>query len=81
MFSWSIADFLKVAKRFIAINNPPLALHVSPVSDLIVPDSSVVWILLVFDGRLGLNKFSDDTLLFMHHPTKYAVEKLLWEHT
>ena len=50
MFSWSIADFLKLAKRFIAINNPPLALHVSPVSDLIVSDSSVVWILLVFDG-------------------------------
>ena len=59
-----------MAKRFIAINNPPLALHVSPVSDLIVSNCSIVWILLVFDGRLGLNKFSDDTLLFMHHPNK-----------
>ena len=70
MFSWSIADFLKLTKRFIAINNPPLALHVSPVSDLVVPDRSIVWILLVFDGRLGFNKFPDDTLLFMHHPNK-----------
>ena len=59
-----------MAKRFTAINNPPLALHVSPVSDLIVSDCSVVWILLVFDGRLGINKFPDDTLLLMHHPNK-----------